>query len=324
MLPLQQAYEVRESILEYIRATYRFKDRNVGDAFYQFIEDPRHGMIKGPYVSLKTPFISAQKDTPIPLDIKPDFPPYQHQLEAFNRLTTKDGHQPENTLLTTGTGSGKTECFQFPVLDYCWRNRLFRGIKAIILYPMNALATDQASRLAKAIYKDPRLNGQVTVGLFIGRGKETTTLSTQMDETHVIEDPERILDNPPDILLTNFKMLDYGLMRSRYQPLWNNNKGDKNTLLKYLVLDELHTYDGAQGTDVANLIRRLKLKLRLPKGHLCCVGTSATMGNGDDAKASLCQFASDVYGEPFAMDSIIEEHRLDVDTFLDRPIEDPT
>lgn len=196
MLPLQQAYEVRESILEYIRATYRFKDRNVGDAFYQFIEDPRHGMIKGPYVSLKTPFISAQKDTPIPLDIKPDFPPYQHQLEAFNRLTTKDGHQPENTLLTTGTGSGKTECFQFPVLDYCWRNRLFRGIKAIILYPMNALATDQASRLAKAIYKDPRLNGQVTVGLFIGRGKETTTLSTQMDETHVIEDPERILDNP--------------------------------------------------------------------------------------------------------------------------------
>lgn len=208
MLPLQQAYEVRESILEYIRATYRFKDRNVGDAFYQFIEDPRHGMIKGPYVSLKTPFISAQKDTPIPLDIKPDFPPYQHQLEAFNRLTTKDGHQPENTLLTTGTGSGKTECFQFPVLDYCWRNRLFRGIKAIILYPMNALATDQASRLAKAIYKDPRLNGQVTVGLFIGRGKETTTLSTQMDETHVIEDPERILDNPPDILLTNFKMLD--------------------------------------------------------------------------------------------------------------------
>lgn len=324
MLPLQQAYEVRESILEYIRATYRFKDRKVGDAFYQFIEDPRHGMIKGPYVSLKTPFISAQRGTLIPLDIKPGFPPYQHQLEAFNRLTTQDGHKPENTLLTTGTGSGKTECFEFPVLDYCWRNRLFPGIKAIILYPMNALATDQAGRLAKAIYKDPRLNGQVTVGLFIGRGKETTTLSTQMDETHVIEDPERILDNPPDILLTNFKMLDYGLMRSRYQRLWNNNQGDKNTLLKYLVLDELHTYDGAQGTDVANLIRRLKLKLRLPKGHLCCVGTSATMGNGDDAKAALCQFASDVYGEPFTPASIIEEHRLDVDTFLSRKIEDLT
>ena len=272
MLPLQQAYEVRESIFEYIRATYRFKDRDVSDAFYKFIEDPKHGMIKGPFVSLKTPFISAKKDTPIPLDISPSFPPYQHQLESFARLTTKDGHKPENTLLTTGTGSGKTECFQFPVLDYCWRNRLFRGIKAIILYPMNALATDQAGRLAKAIYNDSRLNGQVTVGLFIGRGKETTALSTKMDEKHVIEDPEKILDNPPDILLTNFKMLDYGLMRSRYQRLWDNNKGEKNTLLKYLVLDELHTYDGAQGTDVANLIRRLKLKLHLPKGHLCCVG----------------------------------------------------
>lgn len=75
MLPLQQAYEVRESILEYIRATYRFKDRNVGDAFYQFIEDPRHGMIKGPYVSLKTPFISAQKDTPISLTSSQTFRP---------------------------------------------------------------------------------------------------------------------------------------------------------------------------------------------------------------------------------------------------------
>lgn len=324
MLPLQQAYEVRESIFEYIRATYRFKDRDVSDAFYKFIEDPKHGMIKGPFVSLKTPFISAKKDTPIPLDISPSFPPYQHQLDSFARLTTKDGHKPENTLLTTGTGSGKTECFQFPVLDYCWRNRLFRGIKAIILYPMNALATDQAGRLAKAIYNDSRLNGQVTVGLFIGRGKETTALSTKMNEKHVIEDPEKILDNPPDILLTNFKMLDYGLMRSRYQRLWDNNKGEKNTLLKYLVLDELHTYDGAQGTDVANLIRRLKLKLHLPKGHLCCVGTSATMGNGDNAKESLSKFASDVFGEPFTTDSIITEHRLDVDTFLDRQIDDPT
>lgn len=331
MLPLQLAYEVRTSILEYIHATYRFKDADVEKAFYDFIEDPQHGMIKGPYISLKTPFVSAKEMSPssggiggIPLEIKPSFPPYQHQLEAFNRLTTQDGHAPQNTLLTTGTGSGKTECFQFPVLDYCYRLRNFRGIKAIILYPMNALATDQAGRLAKAIYNDSRLNGQITVGLFIGRGKDAGDLSMVMDKDHVIEDPEKILDNPPDILLTNFKMLDYGLMRSRYQRLWNNNKGDKSTLLKFLVLDELHTYDGAQGTDVANLIRRLKLKLHLPTEHLCCVGTSATMGNGEGAKKALCQFASDVFGESFETDSIIEEHRLGVDEFLDRPIEDPT
>ena len=324
MLPLQQAQEVRTSILEYIKATYRFKDKDVSDAFYSFIEDSRHGMIKGPYISLKTPFVSCPTGVNIPLEIKPDFPPYLHQMEAFERLTTEDGHLPQNTLLTTGTGSGKTECFQFPVLDYCYRYRKFRGIKAIILYPMNALATDQASRLAKAIYEDPRLQGQLTAGLFIGRGEKQARLSTTMERDHIIEDPETILSNPPDILLTNFKMLDYGLMRHNYQRLWNNNLGEKNTLLKFLVLDELHTYDGAQGTDVANLIRRLKLKLSLPKDHLCCIGTSATMGSEGDAKVALCKFATDVFGERFEIDGIIEEHRQGVDEFLDSEIKDPT
>lgn len=323
MLPLQQAEEVRTSILEYIKATYRFKDKNVSDAFYDFIEDTRHGMIKGPYISLKTPFVTSPAGSSVPLEIKPDFPPYQHQMESFQRLTTEDGHRPQNTLLTTGTGSGKTECFQFPVLDYCYKNRLLRGIKAIILYPMNALATDQAGRLAKAIFDDPRLQGQVTAGLFIGRGDKKMHLSTTMTREHIIEDTETILSNPPDILLTNFKMLDYGLLRHNYQRLWNNNRKEKNTLLKYLVLDELHTYDGAQGTDVANLIRRLKLKLSLPNEHLCCIGTSATMGSEDDAKDALCKFASDVFGEHFATDSIIEEHRQRVDEFLNSPINDP-
>ena len=160
MLPLQQAEEVRTSILEYIKATYRFKDKNVSEAFYDFIEDTRHGMIKGPYISLKTPFVTSPAGISIPLEIKPDFPPYQHQMESFQRLTTEDGHRPQNTLLTTGTGSGKTECFQFPVLDYCYKNRLLRGIKAIILYPMNALATDQAGRLAKAIFDDQDYMGK--------------------------------------------------------------------------------------------------------------------------------------------------------------------
>jgi len=78
-----------------------------------------------------------------------------------------------------------------------------------------------------------------------------------MGRDNVIEDKNAILKSPPDILLTNFKMLDYALMRARYQQLWNLNLADTG-LLKFLVLDELHTYDGAQGSDVANLIRRLK------------------------------------------------------------------
>lgn len=135
-------------------------------------------IFKGPYVSLKLPFVTYTDDEEIPLEIKPGFPPYKHQFEAFKRLHTKDDHKPEPTLLTTGTGSGKTESFLFPILDYCYKQRQQAGIKVIILYPMNALATDQAKRLAEAINENPLLKGNITAGLFIG-GKGKTSISSQ-------------------------------------------------------------------------------------------------------------------------------------------------
>ena len=92
-----------------------------------------------------------------------------------------------------------------------------------------------------------------------------------MGPDHIIENRDAILDTVPDILLTNFKMLDYGLMRQRFMSLWRGNIDTDNKALRFIVLDELHTYDGAQGTDVANLLRRLKLKLSLPKYSLCPV-----------------------------------------------------
>lgn len=118
MLPLQQAREVRDSVIEYIKATFRFKEKDVSDAFYRLIESRENGLFKGPFISLKTPFISAteEEDRNVPLDIAPNFPPYKHQLHAFQALTMKGGHQPVPTLLTTGTGSGKTECFLYPIL----------------------------------------------------------------------------------------------------------------------------------------------------------------------------------------------------------------
>jgi DEAD/DEAH box helicase domain-containing protein len=326
MLPLQQAYEVRAAILEYIKATFHFKDSEVGKAFYRFVEDERNGLFKGPYVSLKTPFVKAREDEEIPLDIKPDFQPHQHQIESFRRLTTHDGHRPQPTLLTTGTGSGKTECFLYPVLDYVYqlnREELHQGVKVIIMYPMNALASDQAKRLAEAIWgteENHPLRDKVTAGLFIGEGNEDN-LPTKMGAHNIIEKRDTIVDTVPDILLTNFKMLDYGLMQQRYMPLWKGNIDAKDPMLRFIVLDELHTYDGAQGTDVANLIRRLKLKLHLPKEHLTPVGTSATIGNGDDSKALLCQYATDVFGEEFTEDSVIEEHRVSVDDFFDKDTE---
>ena len=322
MLPLQQAREVRDSVIEYIKATFRFKEKDVSDAFYRFIEDKKNGLFKGPYVSLKTPFVSATKEESenIPLDITPSFPPYKHQLQAFRQLSMKNGHKPEPTLLTTGTGSGKTECFLYPILDYCYHCNQYErqtGVKVIIMYPMNALASDQAKRLAETIWNDPRLKGKVTAGLFVGEGVNAQDYPRDMGENHIIENRNAIIDTVPDILLTNFKMLDYGLMRQEFMPLWKGNIDTEEKVLRFIVLDELHTYDGAQGTDVANLIRRLKLKLNLPKTSLCPIGTSATIGNGEDSKARLCEYATNVFGEQFREECVIEEHRIPVEEYID-------
>ena len=322
MLPLQQAREVRDSVIEYIKATYQFKEKDVSDAFYRFIEDKNDGLFKGPFVSLKPPFVSATEEecANIPLDITPSFPPYKHQLQAFWQLSMKNGHSPEPTLLTTGTGSGKTECFLYPILDYCYHCNQYErqtGVKVIIMYPMNALASDQAKRLAKTIWNDPRLKDKVTAGLFVGEGVDAKEYPRTMGSDHIIENRDAILDTVPDILLTNFKMLDYGLMRQKFMSLWKGNIETEQKALRFIVLDELHTYDGAQGTDVANLIRRLKLKLHIPKGLLCPIGTSATIGSGSDSKARLCEYATNVFGETFLEENVIEEHRIAVDDYVD-------
>jgi DEAD/DEAH box helicase domain-containing protein len=323
MLSLQQAIEVKESLLAYLRATFSFQDKRVDKAFFEFIQHPNEGMFKGPYVSLKLPFVKASSTevSNVPMDIRPDWLPYDHQLRSWYRLSSAEGHAPEPTIVTTGTGSGKTESFLFPLLDYCYQHLDRPGIKAIILYPMNALASDQAKRLAQAIHADERLRGKVTGGLFVGEGKNAGKYPTTMGPDHLIENRETILSSPPDILLTNFKMLDYGLMRATYHDLWGLNLRDVN-LLRFLVLDELHTYDGAQGTDVANLIRRLKLKLNLPPGQLVPVGTSATIGSGEEAPALLAEYASRVFGETIGPEAIITENRINEAVFFDRSLDE--
>ncbi|RIJ42671.1 DEAD/DEAH box helicase [Pontibacter oryzae] len=316
MLSLQQAYEIRESIIAYLNATFTFQDKKVHKAFYDFLTDNNNGIFKGPFVSIKLPFVKAKEEdiATIPLEIKPSWPPYDHQVKSWHRLSTANGQNPEPAIVTTGTGSGKTEAFLYPLLDYCYQNRHRTGIKVIILYPMNALATDQAKRLAEAIYEDDRLRGVITAGLFIGEGKDAKKYPKTMGADNIIENRDSIVDAAPDILLTNFKMLDYGLMQSKYHSLWSANLKDTE-LLKFLVLDELHTYDGAQGTDVANLIRRLKLKLNIPKGQICPVGTSATIGSGEEAPQMLADYAARVFGEEFNSTAIITENRISIDEF---------
>jgi DEAD/DEAH box helicase domain-containing protein len=306
MIPSVLANEIKWTVTDYLDTTFSFQDEEIGERLREFLLDPKHGMFKGPYLSVRLPFRKA-KEGERNLTIFPPFTPYVHQLRAFERLSS-EGKKPLHTLITTGTGSGKTECFTYPILNHCYHNRE-KGIKAIILYPMNALASDQAKRLAEIIHNDERLH-HIRVGMYVG-GNGTYK---KMGPDYVIDDRETLRDNPPDILLTNYKMLDYLLIRPEDRPLWRYNKPHT---LKYLVLDELHIYDGAQGSDVANLIRRLKARLNIERGQVAMVGTSATIASEDkDSVQTLTEFASTIFGEIFEADSVILEDRIQLNEFL--------
>ena len=310
MIPNLVAKELKETILDYLDTTFSFQNRNLADALETFLNDKQKGMFKGPFLNMKLPFRKHDGSSPLPLDIAPDFTPYKHQMIAFERLSSKDGNTPKPSLITTGTGSGKTECFLFPIIDHVSRNIGKPGIKAMILYPMNALAFDQARRIAKMIYDNEQLKGRVTAGMYVGgKGKNKT-----MGPDFVITDKEILQENPPDILLTNYKMLDYLLMRPEDQALWKDNSPES---LRYIVLDELHTYDGVQGGDVACLLRRLRAKLKAKDGAITPMGTSATLSNDDaDAMKDLVQFAQNIFGTGFTIESIITEDRLTASEFF--------
>ena len=305
MIPSVVARQVRETILDYLHTTFALADPEFERALFAFL-DSEEGLFKGPYVDVRLPFRKAKPTERIPLDIKPGFEVWKHQLKSFQRLYSKDGHQPQHTLVTTGTGSGKTECFLYPILDHCWRVQGNPGVKAIVLYPMNALASDQSRRLAQILWDDERLRGKVTAGLYVGgKGQHGAA-----DREHLVDKREVLRDSPPDILLTNYKMLDFLLLRPEDRRLWQHNGPDT---LRYLVLDELHTYDGAQGTDVACLIRRLKRRLGCAPGSVCSMGTSATIGSTmrEETIRALTDFASKVFDEDFFEDSVITEDRYD-------------
>lgn len=323
LLPTLQAEALKKALVQYVSTAVHFSEKHVESAFAGFLEDRENGIFKGPFVRTRLPFAAVGKQ-PV-LDVLPDwFAPYTHQAKAFERLSTSPslpGEQdgaglriPEPTIVTTGTGSGKTESFLYPVLDYAVRARTkgVRGIKAIILYPMNALANDQASRLAQMIHDNPELAG-VTAGLYTGEGGAG---SSSMTRDHLIEDRYTIRTSVPDILLTNYKMLDQLLLRREDRDLW----AESATSLRYLVLDEFHTYNGAQGTDVAMLIRRLQLVLdraSAGRSHMVPVATSATLGDKEDLGA-VADFASTVFGGRFSEESVVTETRVSSEELADR------
>lgn len=308
MIPGLLANEVSAALREFIVTGFETETSPFKGEFRRLVEEQQEGeaFIKGPYVSIGLPFLTGKVGRDFFSGFETEFPPFAHQEQAWKRLGSNQ--QASNTLVATGTGSGKTECFLYPILDHCQRAGT-SGIKAIVIYPMNALATDQAKRFAKEIHRIPALKG-LRVGLFVG-GDGQGTKAMMPDQ--VITDKDTLRDNPPDVLLTNYKMLDYLLMRPQDQKLWIHNGPDT---LRYLVVDELHTFDGAQGTDLSLLIRRLRARFDMTAEQLVCVGTSATLG-GDDSIKGLLGYATEVFSSPFSKEAVIAEQRQGVEAFLD-------
>ncbi|NOG30579.1 DEAD/DEAH box helicase [Halomonas sp. TBZ9] len=166
MIPGLLASEVSTALREFIVTGFETETPPFKGEFQRLVEEQQGGeaFVKGPYVSVGLPFIKGQSRRDFFSSFETEHPPYAHQEQAWQRLGSD--RQALNTLVATGTGSGKTECFMYPVLDHCQRTAS-KGIKAIVIYPMNALATDQAKRFAKEIHQQPVLKG-LRVGLFVG------------------------------------------------------------------------------------------------------------------------------------------------------------
>ncbi|MBI2907076.1 MAG: DEAD/DEAH box helicase [Chloroflexi bacterium] len=243
-----------------------------------------------------------------------DRPLYQHQEQAIRQV-----HEGSNVIVATGTGSGKTEAFLYPILVHLYQEfitgKLCPGVRALVLYPMNALANDQRERLGEISkwLEQQKSPFRFTFGQYIGETPEDENDSRRHARDHIANrlPGESVLRSemrsaPPHILLTNYSMLEYLLLRPTDSPLF-----DPATWWKFLVLDEAHQYRGSRGIEMAMLLRRLKRRLREGSrtGPFRCLATSATLAGGKGDTAAVAKFASDLFGEEFRdEDVILGEH----------------
>ena len=280
-------------------------------------EAVRHGsFVKGPFIEMLPDF--EKGGTIADLVAAGRFSLAWRQFEDGSLYTRRlHAHQQaaiersDNYLVATGTGSGKTEAFLYPMIDALLSEpeKAEPGVRTILVYPLNALANDQLARIAKLLFvdlKDPGLRlGRYTGDTRTDATREGEEAALLGSEGFVREfgDLDRVptnwqltraemLDRPPHILITNYAMLEHVLLLPRNRPLLEGAR------LRWVVLDELHTYTGAQAIEVAFLLRRLKNHLGLPEGVLRCVGTSASLDPG--RKTDLAAFAANLFGEPFA------------------------
>ena len=327
--PILFTENVVRSFLRYQMTAYAFADDGLRGQMRDLLSldtTRQSPLLRGPYISLSRPFregaaVAALVDEGLlhPL-MRQRIPQaithlYGHQEEAIRAIAAG-----RTTLVSTGTGSGKTECFLYPVVSRCLQLRdegAAVGISAVIVYPMNALAEDQLMRLRSLLAgtgitfgmyvgKTPEYESQV-VGIRLPQGASQADYEARLAETRkagsseAVHPPEEVCSrevmrtpgSQPRILLTNVKQLELLLTRQRDVHLFDGAR------LDFLAFDEAHTFAGAQGAETACLIRRLRAFCRADASSTACVATSATIVDPNDPDAART-FASRFFGVPAA------------------------
>jgi ATP-dependent helicase YprA (DUF1998 family) len=327
--PLQASERIASRYRGYLESTFRPQDAGLRSDFEHALRDG-FPLTRGPFLEASAPFEPGKSVEQLIgegvlhagfRNMSEDAFPihrtlHRHQEEAIRKAV--GGRR--NLVVSTGTGSGKTEAFTIPIvnalLEEAEANTLAQpGVRALLLYPMNALANDQVKRLRTFLQDLP----DITFGRYVG---ETARDTNRAEEDFYNRNPgeslrynelisrEQMQERPPHVLLTNYAMLEYLLLRPDDSALFDGSTGKH---WRFIVLDEAHVYGGAQGTEVAMLLRRLKDRVvQSEPNRLQCFATSATLGGGPEDHPALTQFASDLFGEPFSCDET--EHDVVVAT----------
>lgn len=272
------------------------------EAAFPFVEaEPTLASLAG---TLLHPKIVDALDQPGDPRIGKDWHPYKHQLEAWRHLTAPT---PQSILVTSGTGSGKTECFMVPLLDDLAREaeaqrEPLSGVRAIALYPLNALIASQQDRLGK--WTRP-FRGKIRYALYNGEMPEDDKDARERTIPEQVLCRRSLRRNPPPILVTNVTMLEYLTVRRKDRPILDASRGK----LRWIILDEAHSYTGSNAAEIALLLRRVLLSFDVTPDQVRFVATSATIGEGADVTEELRRFLRDVSGVAEERVHVVVGHR---------------
>lgn len=327
--PAKAADEIKKEYIGYINTTFHFRNQNLQK---KLLEELDKTVSNGPFVEIKDSFQSGKtieelidKGTLSPLfrnlERNKKYPPklpvsrplYLHQEKAIVKIV--DG---KNVVVSTGTGSGKTNCFLIPVINELLREKekgqLNDGVRAIFIYPMNALANDQIKGLREILMAYPDIRFGVYNGGTENREIDAIRLYEAMYANEKYPELRKRLPNeevsrdkmkerPPHILFTNYAMLEHMLFRPGDDSIFSNSN------FKFVVLDEAHVYAGATGIETAFLMGRLKGRISGEKTPQFIL-TSATLGDGSQASNKrVVEFAERLTGCNFNIDEIITAYR---------------